>query len=68
MTNEEMILAFRRLNEEVEDLRKLISEKDKIISKQNLTIMSIRQELTQKTQKSLESIEEQTSEASKSFL
>lgn len=68
MTNEEMILAFRRLNEEVEDLRKLISEKDRIINEQNLTIMSLRQELTQKTQKSLEPIEEQTSEARKAFL
>lgn len=68
MTNEEMILAFRRLNEEVEDLRKLISEKDRIINEQNLTIMRLNQELSKRNGNAIEQSEEQVSEARKAFL
>lgn len=68
MTNEEMILAFRRLNEEVEQLRKSVAEKDRIINEQNLTIMRLSQELSKRNGNAIEKSEEQVSEARKAFL
>lgn len=68
MAKEEITLAFRRLSEEVEDLRKIITEKDKLISELNLTIMSLKQEISQRNSIALEQSEEQTSEARKAFL
>ena len=68
MTNEEALLAFRKLNEEVEELRKSIKQKDALINDLQLTIMKLNQELLQLKATTQEQDSYQQSEASKSFL